>query len=496
MNDQLSELQNIASAARNKKTNRMDAQTRLRAAELLASIWSTSEELAEETVSLFDDLQSEAVADAVSRMWPQLPEERRALFKNRIYKPTSERTARRLALFIAAVIRVDGPTALEWLQILLPRDKQVVSKDVKQSISSALFSSPPPPFESLSDPSANSYEVSRIYATLWEIAKTVEPRSPLMARAKLAIAFVRFSFANKQNSNAATHFLADLEAERRNWPTDLQSMLDKELRRESEKTTPTGAASEFTRTAPAHSNIERTIEEQTTYGQDETVPNAGYRQLASTALQTAESQSPPVQSDADSQHVGLLSRLTDNANNDLRSFAALGQIIRNLFNRKESLNEELQLARTRLEAKEGELRSTLAEQQQRALQNDEMVNQLKSDLHQLQDRLQLTLRQLTEAQAEATREATRFRTEIGQTTAAWENERGLLAQQIGANAAGRVDEFRRRLGGVLSRLAQDLPHKDTAMSPELGTAVLLLFHQFVDALQEQGIPVTIRKNGQ
>ena len=496
MNEQLSELQNIASAARNKKTNRMDAQTRSRAAELLASIWSTSEDLAEETVSLFDDLQSEAVADAVSRMWPELSEERRALFKNRIYKPTTERTTRRLALFVAAVIKVDGPTALAWLQILLPRDKQVVSKDVKQSISSALFSSPPPPFESLSAPSENSYEVSRIYATLWDIAKTAEPRAPLMARAKLAMAFARFSFANKQKSNAATQFLADLEEERRNWPTDLQNMLDKELHHDSTKTPATGTASEFTRTAPSHSNIEQTTEEQTTYSKDETVPDAGNRQLAATAPQSVESQSPPVQGDAASQHVGLLGQLTDNANNDLRSFAALGQIIRNLFNRKESLNADLQLARTRLEAKEGELRSTLAEQKQRTMQNDETVSRLKSDLHHIEDRLQSTLHQLTEARTEATREATRLRTQMGQSTAAWENERGLLAQQIGANAAGRVDEFRRRLGGVLSRLAQDLPHKDAPMSPELGSAVLLLFHQFVDALQEQGIPVTIRKNGQ
>src|ERR1017187_43665 len=101
MNDQLQELQTLAAAARSKR-GRMDAPSRARAAELLVSIWRDSPELATETAVLFDDLNSEAIAEAVSRMWSDLPAERRNEFKNCIYKPTSERSIRRLTLLVAA----------------------------------------------------------------------------------------------------------------------------------------------------------------------------------------------------------------------------------------------------------------------------------------------------------------------------------------------------------------------------------------------------------
>jgi hypothetical protein len=68
-----------------------------------------------------------------------------------------------------------------------------------------------------------------------------------------------------------------------------------------------------------------------------------------------------------------------------------------------------------------------------------------------------------------------------------ETERKRLSQQISANATGRIDEFKTRLGLVLARLVVDLPQKDVVVSAELGKVLLLQFHQFLEALRNEGI---------
>jgi hypothetical protein len=68
-----------------------------------------------------------------------------------------------------------------------------------------------------------------------------------------------------------------------------------------------------------------------------------------------------------------------------------------------------------------------------------------------------------------------------------ENERKRLAQQISANASGRIEEFKNRLGLTLSRLVIDLPGKETPVTAEVGKILLLQFHQFLDALRQEGI---------
>jgi hypothetical protein len=76
---------------------------------------------------------------------------------------------------------------------------------------------------------------------------------------------------------------------------------------------------------------------------------------------------------------------------------------------------------------------------------------------------------------------------LDQTRSEREAEKKHLSQQISANAAGRIDEFRNRLGLVLARLVVDLPQKDAPVSAELGRVLLLQFHQFLDALRHEGI---------
>jgi chromosome segregation ATPase len=76
---------------------------------------------------------------------------------------------------------------------------------------------------------------------------------------------------------------------------------------------------------------------------------------------------------------------------------------------------------------------------------------------------------------------------LDQTRSEREAEKKHLSQQISANAAGRIDEFRNRLGLVLARLVVDLPQKEASVSAELGRVLLLQFHQFLEALRHEGI---------
>jgi hypothetical protein len=66
-------------------------------------------------------------------------------------------------------------------------------------------------------------------------------------------------------------------------------------------------------------------------------------------------------------------------------------------------------------------------------------------------------------------------------------EKKRLGQQIAANATGRIEEFKKRLGSSLSRLVVDLPDAGMPVSSELGKVLLLQFHQFLDALSQEGI---------
>src|SRR5262249_51444702 len=108
----------------------------------------------------------------------------------------------------------------------------------------------------------------------------------------------------------------------------------------------------------------------------------------------------------------------------------------------------------------------------------------------LQDLLNLAESERDKAQAESARERQRahdLAASIAQAKLEAENERKRLAQQISANASGRIVEFKNKLGLTLSRLVVDLPSKETRVDAELGKILLLQFHQFLDALRQEGI---------
>jgi hypothetical protein len=96
------------------------------------------------------------------------------------------------------------------------------------------------------------------------------------------------------------------------------------------------------------------------------------------------------------------------------------------------------------------------------------------------------------AQAESADQRDRLQavsSQLTQLTHDSELERRKLSQQIAANASGRIDEYKNRLALALSRLVVDLPNKQDTVTEALGRVVLLQFHQFLDALRQEGIDV-------
>jgi chromosome segregation ATPase len=120
------------------------------------------------------------------------------------------------------------------------------------------------------------------------------------------------------------------------------------------------------------------------------------------------------------------------------------------------------------------------------------------DLHRAQDSLRILETERDKAKTDSAREIQRVHdlaAALEQVKQDAENERRRLALQISANATGRLDEFKNRLGFHLSRLVVDLPDKTTPVSAELGKVLLLQFHQFLDALREEGIETLSRRVG-
>src|SRR5205814_2111337 len=111
-----------------------------------------------------------------------------------------------------------------------------------------------------------------------------------------------------------------------------------------------------------------------------------------------------------------------------------------------------------------------------AEQLEKNAEDAKDQLQRLQQSLRLVEDEREKARMEAAREIQRARdlgTALEQTKSDSENERKRLAQQIGANAAGRIEEFKNKLGLTLSRLVIDLPNKGSVVNAELGKVLLL-----------------------
>jgi septal ring factor EnvC (AmiA/AmiB activator) len=127
----------------------------------------------------------------------------------------------------------------------------------------------------------------------------------------------------------------------------------------------------------------------------------------------------------------------------------------------------------------------------------ETITQVQHELAETKQKLssvEIQLRSTGDDRDAARRDLQRSTERVLELTAALETlrtdtdtERKRLGQQIAANATGRIEEFKNRLGLNLSRLVVDLPDAGMSVSSELGKVLLLQFHQFLDALGQEGI---------
>ena len=111
------------------------------------------------------------------------------------------------------------------------------------------------------------------------------------------------------------------------------------------------------------------------------------------------------------------------------------------------------------------------------------------ELQRVQDLLRIAESERERSRMDCSREAKRasdMAAALDQEKLHAENERKRLAQQISATN-GRIEEFKNRVGLALSRLVIDLPGKETPVTAEVGKILLLQFHQFLDALRQEGI---------
>ena len=301
-------------------------------------------------------------------------------------------------------------------------------------------------------------------------------RDPDHGSNKAAISFARLVSAQLRDSSLKTTFLPKLEVEKGHWPKELQDLLEKELSGLDLPCTSSAVA------VPAQDAP--SVQQTTSKPQEQPIANKPL-------IQTAQGSGTELP-----ECLLLFRKRIDQTKQDLLIFNALDSLIVNLIAERQSGVRELAAAeqgRQELEAKLQSIRSGYEHEQE--LANAE-VSRLRSEVAKADADIRAAAARHEDERRETTSESDRLRSEIERARLRFAEDKRLLAQQISVNASGRVDEFRKRIGGALSRLAVDLPNKDVEMSSDLGRAVLLLFHQFVDALQEQGIPVTTRNNVQ
>lgn len=428
--EQIKELELLASEARAKK-GRMDAESRAKAASLMALIWSNPAVDPRPTLEFLQDFQSEAVAEGIGSSWEKISPERRALFQRWVPSPGTDRSYRRLALLAGSILSTDGATALQWLGLLIPRDKKFVNKESRELLAPILFGDKQHRFDALAYDGAPSSEVLRIYSMLLDIATDHSLSVGAIARSRLASAILTYLSTMDSSSDG---LVADLETkvltDMKKWPAALRE----QFQRQTKMLQP--VTSEQQNPSPALVSM---VEE------------------------------PRPQPPRSSVDLGGVSE-------------ALNRIQTEMSNRITAMVRELELLR--------DLQVTLKSV-------GETITQLEHELAETKQKLssvEVHLRNAGDDRDAARRDLQRSTERVRELTAALETlrtdtdtERKRLGQQIAANATGRIEEFKNRLGLNLSRLVVDLPDAGMPVSSELGKVLLLQFHQFLDALGQEGI---------
>lgn len=457
MIEELQELEHLANASRNKK-GRMDSESRSKATELLVRIWLDYPDQAVDTIRYFEDLQSEAVAEAVGKLWPRLSEAGRIQLDRSIPKPNSERSIRRLSLFIAEVINNDAEIALRWLQLLLPREKDYPAKDVRQNIVTSLLISGQVTYAFKATYDEQAWEVARIYKLLWDIGKESSTNIPSISRAKLAVGIARHITTHPFLRHKQSRLLEDAERESIAWSKELKEMWEKEHSAASSK----GSVPPLAPTTAGRIGSE---EDQPTHLPESNSSHTATEQLTTPRGAQHQQQTPDTLAPNEPiSHGNALASLDHAIAREVEKLAMLNGI-RTSF---ETLTTEL----ARVTASEGEKAVELKRARDAANHSALEAEQIKKEIE---------------------RQRSSFTVQIASLEEQADRDKSLLSQQVRTNAEGRIEEYRNRLGSSLTKLIIDLPSKDAPMSSELGEAVLLLFHQFIEAIQNADVPIAINR---
>jgi hypothetical protein len=437
---EIEELKKIAEVVHNKK-GRMDARERERSSHLIATVFTNESLDPSEILPLLEVFQSEAVAQAVGQAWPSLSGERRELFSRWLPEPKSEKTARRIAVLVAAIVEVDGVTALSWLGRLIPHNpKGKTTRETCQILASALFGSKPLRFIRLGDEGGQSEYLVRVLKGLLQVAVDDHCAVEQMPRYRLIEDILTIiSRNNLVESHEWAIIFARIEAEIKRWPQALIQQLVETLKRRI----PDGELL-VNKLLPKGSSVTSTL--------DNIAPgqSAGRRQSE--------------------EHIGATVDMTQIRSTLERHITSLTsqfeelRVLDNLLREEERVKKALERQLQETELRESSLQARVGT----------MFNELE-DIATRLTTANIRIEELERANKLA--------------KDGMETERQRLAQQISANALGRVEEFKNNLALVLSRLIRDLPARDAHLTVDVGNIVFLQFHQFLDVMDAQGVKI-------
>jgi hypothetical protein len=469
MSGPLEELERLSAEARSKK-GRMDADSRKQAAALLQLIWTDPAQDPRATLPYLPDLKAEALADAIAQSWLKMDGERRSLFERWLPEPATEKDVRRLAFLIGAVIVTDPATAVRWLRRLVPPDRKSPTKETRQHLAVGVLDTSRD-LSGLALDTLAPNETLRLYAILWSVAIDPAFAVPMMARVRLARAIV--AFGRKQGvpqDPALEHLYFQIRTESASWPAALRN----EFELPGERTELGVSAQPDAAAAPpegiSRAGVTGDRPEPVTVAINLGSSGASNESFTRAAISSGSHLGPPK---AGAELLKTPEKLRDLATS--------------LEDRIARLPEELTLLRDI----QAELRRYSEEKKTYELRQQELVD-LKREVTELRSALTAASHDRDSGREDLLRERARaedLAVKLSQLAEAAETERRRLAQQISANASGRLEEYKNRLGYSLSRLVKDLPSKHAEVSHELGQILLLQFHQFLDALRQDGIAV-------
>jgi hypothetical protein len=434
----IDELKNVAKVVKSKK-GRMDAREREVASELIVSVWKDASLDPSESFSALEPLQSEAIAEGIAQVWGNLTDDRRKLFDNWLSKPKNERSSRRLALLSASLLQIDGITSLNWLNRLLPANsKGKITRELGQILVSVFFGTKPLRITRLAEERRGTEDLGRVVRTLLEVAVDDHWAVELMVRYRLVEDILTIAAERSPETAEWKAIQNRIEIEIKRWPQPLVRQLNRAL------------CIRFPEAQPVFTKI---------MGRCEAPPPT-----------PTPTRQPGEVSDE-------LRPLVENLVED--------KALKTLFDRRlAAISAEIEELKA-LVIVVAERETALKDAERRLEESQVRESSLQAAMKRLEGDLEDSIAKTKQANLQIVEieRANRMTKEN------LEADRDRLRQQITANAVGRVEEFKNNLAIVLARLIRDLPNREERLTPEVGNIVFLQFHQFLDALDAQGIKV-------